>query len=65
MKNLNFKLERIKIFNKIIPHTFNVPSDDLFNLAENSETWIKLKKNITRVVKIFLIQNRLNIPNML
>jgi hypothetical protein len=35
-----------------MPFTFNVPSDDLFNLAENSETWQKLKKNITRVVII-------------
>lgn len=35
-----------------MPSAFRIPEDDLFNLPENSETWVKLKKNIKRVVNL-------------
>lgn len=43
---------KLQVFALKIKCCFNVPQEDIFNKSENSDEWVKLKKNYERIVRI-------------
>ena len=46
-------LIKFEVLITLIPLAIKVKDDDLFNLSEDSEKWIKMKKNYERKVRVY------------